>query len=72
MQQVTLQISGMSCGHCLKTVSDALRGAPGVQEVRSVEMGRAEVAIDESATSADRIADAVTRAGYPAEAVTLF
>ena len=71
MWSITLQIDGMSCGHCLKAVSTALRASPGVEQVRSVEMGRAEVTINETATSADKVANAVTEAGYPAKAVAL-
>jgi copper chaperone CopZ len=70
MQQVTLKIDGMSCGHCLNAVSQALRSADGVDEVRTVEMGRAEVVIDESRTTAERVAAAVDAAGYPAHPVT--
>jgi len=68
MQKVTLQIGGMSCGHCLKSVSAALHGAAGVAEVRSVQMGRAELAIDQSVTTAEAVAAVVTAAGYPATA----
>jgi copper chaperone CopZ len=70
VQQVTLKIDGMSCGHCLSAVSQALRSADGVDEVRTVEMGRAEVVIDESRTTSARVAEAVTAVGYPARPVT--
>ncbi len=41
---VTLHIDGMSCGHCVKAVSQALQDLPGVK-VRKVRIGRAKVRI---------------------------
>lgn len=67
MQRTSLHIEGMSCGHCLNAVSQALAGIPGV-EVESVRIGRAEVRYDEEATSPKALEAAVTEAGYPAVA----
>lgn len=69
MHTVTLKIDGMSCGHCLRTVTETLRNAPGVIQLETVEMGRAEVTIDEAVTSPDKVAEAVSDAGYEAEVV---
>ncbi|MGE0354234.1 MAG: heavy-metal-associated domain-containing protein [Gemmatimonadales bacterium] len=68
MQNITLHIEGMSCGHCLNAVNQALNSIPGVKP-RSVQMGRAEVEFDPATASADAITEAVTRAGYKAAAV---
>ena len=65
MTQVTLHIEGMSCGHCLNAVNQALRSVPGV-EIESVQIGRAVVRYDESRTDPERIAEAIRDAGYPA------
>ncbi len=65
MTNLTLHITGMSCGHCLNAVRQALESVPGVR-LSSVIIGRADLAFDESLTSADAIAAAVTRAGYTA------
>jgi copper chaperone CopZ len=54
----------MSCGHCLRTVTETLRNAPGVIQLGTVEMGRAEVTIDEAVTTPAKVADAVSEAGY--------
>lgn len=67
MTSVTLHIEGMSCGHCLNAVSRALHGVPGA-EVKSVQMGRAEVAVSAKPAVAALIA-AVAAAGYRATAV---
>jgi copper chaperone len=66
---ITLRIDGMSCGHCLKAVSEALRAAPGVLQIGTVEMGRAEVTIDGSITTPAKVAEAVGEAGYRVEVV---
>lgn len=65
MADLDLEISGMSCGHCVGRVSKALQAVPGVT-VESVEIGSASVAFDPSLTNAAAIAQAVTAAGYEA------
>jgi copper chaperone len=69
MTPLTLHISGMSCGHCLNAVKNALSGAEGVQ-LKSVQMGRADVEYDPSVTTPERIKDAVVDAGYDAVPAT--
>jgi copper chaperone CopZ len=68
MNTLTLSINGMSCGHCLNAVRQALESQPGVK-VRSVRIGRAELDYDPSRTDPDRISDAITEAGYEAVVV---
>jgi len=63
MRRLTLHIEGMSCGHCLNAVNQALAALPGVQ-VDSVRIGRAELQYDESITTPLRIETAVGDAGY--------
>lgn len=67
MRQVTLHIEGMSCGHCLNAVNQALSQVPGA-EIESVQMGRATVRYDESRLSPSQLEEAVTNAGYKATA----
>jgi len=69
MTQITLQIDGMSCGHCLNAVNRALASVPGVS-VRSVQPGRAEVAVDAASQAVtDALVAAVEAAGYHATVV---
>lgn len=63
MQHATFEISGMSCGHCVRAVDTALRQAAGVT-VEHVAIGSATVAFDEQQTSADTIAQVIDDAGY--------
>lgn len=62
MPKVTLQIDGMSCGHCLNAVNKALAGVPGAT-VTSVQIGRAEVEVPVDVGS-DPLVSAVEEAGY--------
>lgn len=65
MEAVTINIEGMSCGHCLNAVNRALGGLPGVT-VDSVQMGRAELSYDAGQTDPLRILAAIEDAGYHA------
>lgn len=63
MEDLTLQIDGMSCGHCVARVKKALSNLDGV-EVRNVEVGSAEMSYDPSRVSPDKVLEAVDAAGY--------
>ena len=62
MQKLVLHIEGMSCGHCLNAVNQALNSVPGAR-IGSVRIGRAEVEVPE-ATGSDPLVTAVEEAGY--------
>ena len=64
MQPLTLHIEGMSCGHCLNAVNQALANQA-VITVRSVKMGR-ELQHDPAVIEPEAVAALVTKAGYPA------
>lgn len=65
MQNLKLAIEGMHCGGCVNRVTAALKSVPGV-EVRSVEVGSAEVSFDEAQVQQEMIAGAVTKIGFVA------
>ena len=67
MEQLTLTIGGMSCGHCVARVKQTLSSAPGVH-VHDVSIGTAAVTYDPELTSPETIAGVVSAAGYPARA----
>jgi copper chaperone len=67
MRSLTLHIEGMSCGHCLNAVNQALVQLPGVR-LEALRMGRADLQYDETAIEPARIEAAVTEAGYRATA----
>jgi copper chaperone len=63
METITLQVDGMSCGHCVGSVRRALEAVDGVQ-VEQVDIGSASVAYDPTRTDSSRISRAVEEAGY--------
>jgi copper chaperone len=67
MERLSLAITGMSCGHCVRAVDQALRQVPGV-EVNAVQLGSATVSYDPAVTSPEQITKAVTESGYEARA----
>jgi copper chaperone len=70
MATATLKIEGMSCGHCVRAVTDALKRTAGVQRADvNLEQGRAVVEFDAAQTSPRALANAVMDEGYVAEEV---
>lgn len=65
MKQVKLEVSGMSCGHCIQAVRNALSAIPGAK-VENVQIGAATVNFDEARTTIGALVDAVADAGYEA------
>ena len=63
MDRITINISGMSCGHCVGAVKKALESVDGV-DVEQVGVGTATVSYDPTATSPARIAEAIEDEGY--------
>jgi len=67
-KKVTLKVEGMTCGHCVGRVKKALDAAPGVLEAK-VDLASATAEIRfAAATDAEKLAEIVTEAGYPAKA----
>ena len=66
MKHIHLAVSGMSCGHCVGRVKKALAGLAGV-EVRSVDIGAAEIDFDPTLQTLAAVTTALGAAGYPAE-----
>lgn len=63
--QTELKVTGMSCGHCVKTVEGALKAVPGVEDVQvSLEAGKATV---QGNADAQALVAAVKEEGYGAE-----
>jgi copper chaperone CopZ len=63
--ELTLTIAGMSCGHCVQHVTKALQAIGGVQ-VRSVQLGSAQLSFDPAKSTEQAIISALNTAGYPA------
>lgn len=65
MENITLNVQGMSCGHCVKAVETSVGALAGVQEVK-VDLAEAKVtvAFDEAAVSVNQIKEAIDDQGY--------
>ena len=62
-----IQVTGMSCQHCLRAVTQALEKVPGVTGVQvDLERGRARV---EGEADVGALTQAVVYAGYGVEAL---
>jgi len=68
MQHLTLQIDGMTCGHCIARVEKSLSKLEGVH-VRRVTVGSAEIDYDPARAPFARIREAIDDAGYTAHPV---
>ena len=71
MATTTLKVKGMSCGHCVRAVTDALTGVDGVTHANvDLQAGLAVVEYDDARTDPSELTDAVADEGYNAEEVT--
>jgi len=63
MKEVTLQVKGMSCGHCVNAVEGALKelGAQGKVDLRA---GSVAVSYDESRVALEAVKEAIEEQGY--------
>jgi len=67
MGKLTLKITGMTCGHCQKTVEQALAKVSGVYgAVVDLQNATAEVDYDDDTATLDELTEAVAKAGYAA------
>ncbi len=65
MQTATLNISGMTCGGCVRSVSNVLNALDGVAKADvSLDKKRAVVDYDAAKLSIDQLKRAVEEAGY--------
>lgn len=63
---IKLTVTGMTCEHCEKAVSDALSGVAGVDRVVTVDRQRNEAVVEGQADAGALVA-AVKEEGYEAE-----
>jgi copper chaperone CopZ len=61
---ITLNISGMTCGHCVQSVAKALNAVPGVERA-AVELETGIAAVDGN-PDPQALLDAVLEEGYEA------
>ena len=65
MENVTLNVQGMTCQGCVGSVTRVLKATPGVTSVNvQLEPGRAEVGYDPARASVADLKRAIEDAGY--------
>jgi copper chaperone len=65
VEQITLAVAGMTCGHCVAAVRKAAAAVPGVT-VHDVQIGRVDATLDPALTSAAVLTAAIAEEGYAA------
>jgi copper chaperone len=67
MDSIVLKVNGMSCGGCVKSVTNVLQGLPGVSKAEvSLEKAEAKVDFDPGLVTREAMAQAVADAGFEA------
>jgi copper chaperone len=65
MTDKTLDVTGMSCGHCKAAVESELNKLSGVKGANAdVEKGTVEVSYDEARVTTEDLKGAIEEAGY--------
>lgn len=65
MMKTTLDVQGMTCGHCKMSVEGALNELNGVSNVEvDLATGKVEVTYDDSVVSLEALREAVEDQGY--------
>lgn len=64
-QTITLNIEGMTCGGCVKSVTNALNQVTGVQSADvSLANNNATINFDDSQTDVQQLTEAIEDAGF--------
>jgi copper chaperone len=65
MEHVTLNVSGMSCGHCVKAVEGSVGELQGVNKVSvNLANGKVDVEFDGKLVSLEKIKETIDDQGY--------
>lgn len=63
MQNIILNVEGMSCGHCVKSVEGAISGL-GAEAKVDLNAKNVSVSFDESKLTVEAIKEAIEEQGY--------
>ncbi|WP_019244143.1 MULTISPECIES: copper chaperone CopZ [Bacillus] len=68
MEKATLNVKGMSCGHCVKAVEGSVGELTGVQSVKvHLNDGKVDVEFDSSVVTLEAIKETIDDQGYDVE-----
>lgn len=64
-EKTTLNVTGMSCGHCVKTIEDNVGKLDGVKSVQvNLEAGTVDVEFESSQIGTKQISDTIEDQGF--------
>lgn len=66
MSEINLSVSGMTCGSCVKHVTNALKPLDGVEDV-VVDLATGKVKVTRTTNKSDDLIAALIEDGYPAQ-----
>ena len=58
------EVSGMTCGHCVRAVTEAVHGVDAAAQVE-VDLGAGRVTVRGGTAAQDQVAQAISAEGYP-------
>ncbi|KGR92375.1 copper resistance protein CopZ [Ureibacillus massiliensis 4400831 = CIP 108448 = CCUG 49529] len=68
MENITLNVKGMSCGHCVNAVEGSVGALDGVSQVNvNLESGQVSVAFDNEKVTIEQIKETIDDQGYDVE-----
>lgn len=65
----TIEVKGMSCGHCKASVEKAMAGVPGVENVQ-VDLEGAKATFEDKGVDLDALKAAIDKVGFEPGAVS--
>ncbi|TQR15637.1 copper chaperone CopZ [Psychrobacillus soli] len=68
MENITLSVQGMSCGHCVNAVESSVFQLDGVEQVKvNLESGKVDVSFDNEKVTLSEIKETIDEQGYDVE-----
>lgn len=65
MENITLNVQGMSCGHCVSSVEGSVGKLNGVEQVKvHLESGKVDVSFDKDKVTLNEIKETIDDQGY--------
>ncbi|HWO76000.1 MAG TPA: copper chaperone CopZ [Bacillus sp. (in: firmicutes)] len=65
MEKVTLNVAGMSCGHCVKAIEGSVGNLQGVKDVKvALDEGTVQVEFNPEEVKLDTIKETIDEEGY--------
>jgi len=65
LKKATIRIDGMSCQHCVKTVTDVMMGIDGVSQVKvNLKKGEARLKFERDRLDLESLETAIVTAGF--------